>query len=71
VENSTYEVETEQERVEIHGRERGYVPSELRLMCEVAGFKVEHIWGGTAGLPKRRPPELDEMELMAVLQKLG
>ncbi|HTX68532.1 MAG TPA: methyltransferase domain-containing protein [Thermoleophilia bacterium] len=50
-------------------RQRGYVPSELVLLCRAAGFTVEHIWGGTAGDWGRRPVELDEMEIMAVLRR--
>ena len=50
-------------------RERGYVPSEVVLLCRGAGFAVEHIWGGTAGNWGRRPVELDEMEIMAVLRR--
>ncbi len=45
-------------------RERGFVPTELRLLFSVAGLEVEHIWGGTAGNWGRRPLELDEMEIM-------
>jgi cyclopropane fatty-acyl-phospholipid synthase-like methyltransferase len=50
-------------------RERGYVPSELVLLCRGAGFAVEHVWGGTAGQWGRRPVDLDEMEIMAVLRR--
>jgi SAM-dependent methyltransferase len=50
-------------------RERGYVPSEVVLLCRGAGFAVEHVWGGTAGNWGRRPVELDEMEIMAVLRR--
>ncbi len=50
-------------------RERGYVPSELVLLCRAAGFTVEHVWGGTAGDWGRRPVELDEMEIMVVLRR--
>lgn len=50
-------------------RERGYVPSELVLLGRAAGFTVEHVWGGTAGTWGRRPVELDEMEIMAVLRR--
>ena len=50
-------------------RQRGYVPSELALLCRQAGFTVEHVWGGTAGAWGRRPVELDEMEIMAVLRR--
>lgn len=47
-------------------RERGFVPSELVLMLRVAGFRVERIWGGTAGNWKRRAVDLDEMEMMVI-----
>ncbi len=50
-------------------RERGYVPSELALLCRTAGFVVEHVWGGTAGSWGRRSVELDEMEIMVVLRR--
>jgi len=50
-------------------RQRGYVPSEFVLLCRAAGFVVEHVWGGTAGDWGRRPVELDEMEIMAVLRR--
>jgi len=59
-----YEMDGEQRQFD--GHERGFVPSELRLMLTVSGFDVQHIYGGTAGNWGRRPPELDEMELMAV-----
>lgn len=52
--------------VSVRVRERGYVPSELTLLLRYNGFEVDHIWGGTAGNWGRRPPELDEIELMAV-----
>jgi len=50
-------------------RERGYVPSELALLCRMAGFDVEHVWGGTAGAWGRRPVDLDEWEIMVVVRK--
>ncbi len=50
-------------------RERGYVPSELALLCRLAGFEVEALWGGTAGNWGRRRVELDEMEIMAILRR--
>jgi len=52
-------------------RERGFVPTELRLLFRAAGLDVLHIWGGTAGAWNRGPIQLDEMELMAVAQKRG
>jgi 2-polyprenyl-3-methyl-5-hydroxy-6-metoxy-1,4-benzoquinol methylase len=50
-------------------RERGYVPTELLMLFDEAGFKVEHLWGGTAGNWGRRNVELDEVEIMVVAQK--
>ena len=39
-------------------------------MLKIAGFSVEHIWGGTAGTG-RRPILMDEMELMVVARLDG
>ena len=55
--------------VEIPCRERMFTPTEFALMLRVAGFAVEHVWGGTAGNWRRGPMELDEYELMAVARK--
>ena len=50
-------------------RERRVVPSELVLMCRVAGLDVLHLWGGTAGAWGRRPLQLAEIEMMVVARK--
>jgi len=50
-------------------RERGFVPSELVLMLRIAGFRIERIWGGTAGNWKRKAVDLDEMEMMVIARK--
>jgi cyclopropane fatty-acyl-phospholipid synthase-like methyltransferase len=47
-------------------RERGFVPTELRLLFHHAGVRIEHIWGGTAGNWGKRPIDLDEIELMVL-----
>jgi SAM-dependent methyltransferase len=47
-------------------REKAFTAMELTLMLKIAGFSVEHIWGGTAGNWGRRPILMDEMELMVV-----
>lgn len=47
-------------------RERGFVPTELRLLFAAAGLAVTSIWGGTAGNWKRAPIDLDEFEIMVV-----
>ena len=50
-------------------RERGYIASELSTLFRLAGFEVEHIWGGTAGDWGRRQVELDEIEIMIIAKK--
>ncbi|MBD3169439.1 MAG: methyltransferase domain-containing protein [candidate division Zixibacteria bacterium] len=50
-------------------RERGYVPTELRMLFDNAGFEVMHIWGGTAGNWGKRAIELDEYEIMVVARR--
>jgi len=63
------EFDTPQGRRAVPVRERGYVATELRLLVQNAGFEVQALWGGTAGRFARRPPELDEMELMILGRK--
>lgn len=38
-------------------------------MLQIAGFRVERFWGGTAGNWKRRAVDLDEMEMMIIARK--
>jgi len=52
-------------------RERAFVPTELTLLCRLAGLDVLNIWGGTAGNWGRRNIDLDEIELMLVAQKIS
>ncbi len=52
-------------------RERAFVPTELILLCRLAGLDVLNIWGGTAGNWGRRNIDLDEIELMLVAQKVA
>ena len=66
---NTMVFETSEGPVEILCRERMYTPTEFALMLRVAGFAVEHVWGGTAGNWRRGPMDLDEYELMAVARK--
>jgi len=68
-EHSVMTIETPQGKQEIMVRERGYVPSELTLLCRVAGFEVLHLWGGTAGAWRCELPQLDEMELMVIARR--
>jgi len=46
--------------------ERGSTAMELTLMLQIAGFRVENVWGVTAGGWGRRPLLMDEIELMVV-----
>jgi SAM-dependent methyltransferase len=50
-------------------RERAFVPTELVLLCRLAGMSVLNIWGGTVGNWGRRSIDLDEIELMIVARK--
>jgi ubiquinone/menaquinone biosynthesis C-methylase UbiE len=50
-------------------RERSFVPTELRLLFQIAGMPVLSIWGGTAGNWGRRTLDLDEIEIMIVARK--
>lgn len=50
-------------------RERGFVPTELQLLFNMAGLDVLHTWGGTAGNWGHRALDLDEYEIMVVAQK--
>lgn len=53
----------------IRVRERAFVPTELVLMCGLAGLSVISMWGGTAGNWGRRELDLDEIEIMVVARK--
>jgi 2-polyprenyl-3-methyl-5-hydroxy-6-metoxy-1,4-benzoquinol methylase len=70
VEFMTVEWDTPEGKRSVLIRERGYVPTELFIILGQAGFKVEHIWGGTAGNWGRRKINLDEIETMVVAEKL-
>lgn len=50
-------------------RERAFVPTELSLLCRLAGLSVLNVWGGTAGNWGRRAIDLDEIEIMVVIRK--
>jgi len=51
-------------------KEKGYTAPELKYLLESSGFKVENIWGGTAGNWGRRAIQLDEIEIMVVNRKV-
>ncbi len=68
-ESYTIEIDTPEGKQSLPVRERGYVPTELTMLFRLAGFRMEHIWGGTAGNWGRRPLRLDEIEIMAVARK--
>jgi 2-polyprenyl-3-methyl-5-hydroxy-6-metoxy-1,4-benzoquinol methylase len=69
VENFGIECETPSGKKRVSVRERGYIPTELTLLFNQAGFKVDHIWGGTAGNWRRQKINLDEIEIMVVAIK--
>ncbi len=69
VERFDLEVRTNSGPKSLRMHEKGFTPSELILLARAAGFEVLHLWSGTAGGWQRRPPELDEMEIMLVARK--
>jgi SAM-dependent methyltransferase len=62
VESSSYPPQEGMEPLPL--REKGFVPTELELLCRLSGLNVINIWGGTAGNWGKRHPDPDEMELM-------
>jgi 2-polyprenyl-3-methyl-5-hydroxy-6-metoxy-1,4-benzoquinol methylase len=49
--------------------ERSYTAPQLAMLLESEGFRVENIWGGTAGNWGKRPIDLDEIEMMALSRR--
>jgi 2-polyprenyl-3-methyl-5-hydroxy-6-metoxy-1,4-benzoquinol methylase len=70
VEVSEMEFRNKKGTQQVKVRERGYTPPELKRILKTAGFRVDHVFGGTAGAWNRGTPKLDEMELMAIARKL-
>jgi cyclopropane fatty-acyl-phospholipid synthase-like methyltransferase len=66
---STMEWDTADGKKSVVVRERGYVPTEIFMIFGQAGFRVEHIWGGTAGNWERKKINLDEIEIMVIARK--
>jgi|SRR6056297_109927 len=50
-------------------KEKGFLATELKLMLNNTDFKVENIWGGSAGNWNRELLKMDEFELMIVSKK--
>ncbi len=55
----------------VNTRERAYIPSELKMMLQLAGFSIDYIGGGTAGNWGKRPIDPDEMEIMVIASKVS
>ena len=64
------EYETNMGKEKVIVKEKGYTGLELKYLLELSGFKVENIWGGTAGNWGRRGIQLDEIEIMVVCSKV-
>jgi cyclopropane fatty-acyl-phospholipid synthase-like methyltransferase len=69
VEVSSQECDTAEGKKSVWVKERGFIPTELAILLFQSGFKVEQIWGGTAGNWGRRKIDLDEMEIMVIARK--
>lgn len=66
---SDHEYDTPEGRKKVSLRERGFIPTELVMLFNHAGFEVEHMGGGTAGNWGRRMIDLDEFEIMVIAKK--
>jgi SAM-dependent methyltransferase len=47
-----------------------FTPRELRLLCELAGLRVDHIWSVNPGAYARTVPDLDHPEYLVASTKL-
>ncbi len=63
------EMDLPEAKVKMLIKERQFIAPELAAMLHYVGFRVEHVWGGTAGEWARRPIKLDEIEAMYVCRK--
>jgi SAM-dependent methyltransferase len=50
-------------------RERLYTPAEFVRMLRQIGFRVDHVFSGTAGTWRREPVKLDEIEFMVIARR--
>jgi 2-polyprenyl-3-methyl-5-hydroxy-6-metoxy-1,4-benzoquinol methylase len=51
-------------------RERLFIAPEITRMLRESGFRVDHVYGGTAGNWGRRPLNMDEVEAMFVCRRV-
>jgi SAM-dependent methyltransferase len=65
-ESITMRIDSQHGPQELGVYERGFVPSELRLLLELTGYEVHAIYGGTAGSWNRELVALDEIEIMVI-----
>ncbi len=63
------EYETPKGKKSVVLKEKGFIATELSMLFILAGFEVEHIWGGTAGNWGKRKLDLDEIEIMFIGRK--
>jgi SAM-dependent methyltransferase len=70
IETFTVEWDTPQGKRSVLVRERRYLPEQLDAMLSQTGFRVDSIWGGTAGNWARRNIELDEIKIMVVATRM-
>jgi SAM-dependent methyltransferase len=55
--------------VQVRIVERQFIPPELMALMHHAGFRVDHLYGGTAGDWGKRPLRLDEIEMMVLAHR--
>lgn len=56
---------------EMKYKERLYIPSEIAAMLHHNGFRVDAVYGGTAGNWARRPLDPEEIEVMFLATRFG
>lgn len=69
IETGVMDIETATGIEQVLTRERGYIPTELRLILQQVGFTVDLMGGGEAGCWRLSTPDPDEMELLALLHR--
>ncbi|MFC2098105.1 class I SAM-dependent methyltransferase [Bacteroidota bacterium] len=63
-------VEVDGVQKEIEVREKGFTAGELQHLFTLAGMKIIHLWGGTAGTWNKQNLDMDEYEIMVLAEKI-
>jgi hypothetical protein len=50
-------------------REKGYTAPEMKLILDLAGFEMSHVWSSHAPNWRRMPPQPDEIGMLIIAHK--